>query len=154
MGRVESLSINAKQAGLDHRRSLNQVPAPTDNSSIAAADAYFVSVSADRNFALGCQKYFIAGWNTWELMEAAAGAPVLYGASLPLGVTGPQLIRGLMDKAVGYGLNVMRAWAHSVSDGYALQTAPSQFNEAIFRGLDYALDQARRRGLKARPLLC
>ncbi len=52
------------QAGLDHRRSLNQVQAPTDNSSIAAADAYFVSVSANRNFALGCQKYFIAGWNT------------------------------------------------------------------------------------------
>ena len=24
-------------------------------------------------------------------MEAAAGAPVLYGASLPLGVTGPQV---------------------------------------------------------------
>ena len=37
---------------------------------------------------------------------------------------------------------------------YALQTAPGQFNEAIFRGLDYALDQARRRGLKASSRLC
>ena len=54
-----------------------------------------------------------------------------------------------MDKAVGTGLNVVRAWAHSVSPEYALQTAPGVYSEAIFRGLDYALEQARRRGLKA-----
>ena len=53
-----------------------------------------------------------------------------------------------MDQAVETGLNVVRAWAHTVSPEYALQTAPGQFSEPIFRGLDYALDQARRRGIK------
>ena len=33
---------------------------------------------------------------------------------------------------------------------YELQPAQGQFNEAVFRGLDYALDQARAHGLKAR----
>ncbi len=28
----------------------------------------------------------------WELVEAGAGAPVLHGATLPLGMTGPQAI--------------------------------------------------------------
>ena len=53
-----------------------------------------------------------------------------------------------MDKATAAGLNLVRAWAHTVSPEYALQTAPGQYNEAVFRGLDYALDQARLRGLK------
>lgn len=60
-----------------------------------------------------------------------------------------QLIRSLMDTAVATGLNVVRAWGHSVSPEYALQTAPGQYSEAIFRGLDYAVEQARRRGIKA-----
>ena len=62
-----------------------------------------------------------------------------------------QLIRSIMDAAVASGLNVMRAWAHAVSPEYALQTSPGVFSEPIFRGLDYALDQARARGLKVRP---
>ena len=57
-----------------------------------------------------------------------------------------------MDAAVASGLNVMRAWAHAVSPEYALQTSPGAFSEPIFRGLDYALDQARLRGLKV-PIL-
>jgi hypothetical protein len=28
----------------------------------------------------------------WEVVEAGAGAPILYGASLPLGFTGPQVL--------------------------------------------------------------
>ena len=27
------------------------------------ADDYFVSISSNGNFALGCQTYFVAGWN-------------------------------------------------------------------------------------------
>lgn len=54
-----------------------------------------------------------------------------------------------MDTAVATGLNVVRAWGHSVSPEYALQTEPGQYSEAIFRGLDYAVEQARRRGIKA-----
>lgn len=59
-----------------------------------------------------------------------------------------------MDKAVATGLNVLRTWAHTVSPEYALQTAPGQFSEPIFRGLDYALDEARRRGIKVFTFAC
>ena len=59
-----------------------------------------------------------------------------------------QLIRNVMTKAREAGLNVVRAWATSASSNYALQTSPGNFSEPIFRGLDYALDQARQLDLK------
>ena len=43
-------------------------------------------------------------------MEAAAGAPRLAGSALPAGVTGPQLIRDVLDMAAGSGFTVVRAW--------------------------------------------
>ncbi|CAL5227333.1 g10275 [Coccomyxa viridis] len=116
---------------------------------LTGTDQYFVTVAPDGNFALNCQKVFIAGWNQWEVVEAAAGAPITHGATLPTGVTGPQLIRTLWDTAVENNLNLVRFFAFGVSPEYALQPSPGQYSEAIFRGLDYALEQLRTRGLKA-----
>ena len=59
-----------------------------------------------------------------------------------------QLVRTIMDEAAAAGLNLVRAWAHASSPEYALQPSPGRFSEPVFRGLDYALDQARQRGLK------
>ncbi|EIE27597.1 glycoside hydrolase [Coccomyxa subellipsoidea C-169] len=59
-----------------------------------------------------------------------------------------QLIREQMDAAVAAGFTVMRAWSHGVTQNYALQTSPGVYNEAMFRGLDFALDEARQRNVK------
>jgi len=59
-----------------------------------------------------------------------------------------QLIRSLWDTAVANNLNIVRFFAFAVSPEYALQPSPGQYSEAIFKGLDYALDQLRSRGLK------
>ena len=40
---------------------------------------------------VGCKKFYVSGWNQWEVVEAAAGALELFGASLPEGKTGPQV---------------------------------------------------------------
>ena len=56
-----------------------------------------------------------------------------------------------MDKAVANKLNVMRAFATAVDPTYPLASSPGQYNENMFRGLDYALDQARQRGIKVIP---
>ena len=61
-----------------------------------------------------------------------------------------QLIRDIMDLAVADQLTVLRTFAFATGAPYALQISPGSYNEAVFRGLDYALDQARQRGLKAR----
>ena len=63
-----------------------------------------------------------------------------------------QLIRNLMDKAVVVNLNVMRAFATAVDTYYPMEISPGVYNENVFRGLDYALEQARQRGLKVNLL--
>ncbi|KAK9860395.1 hypothetical protein WJX84_005375 [Apatococcus fuscideae] len=97
---------------------------------------------------IGCETFYPSIWNQWEVVAAAAGATQLSGARLPPYVTGPQLIRTLMDEAAQANLTVMRAWAVGVTSNYAIQTSPGVFNEAMFRGIDYALDQARQHNIK------
>eukprot|EP00891_Asterochloris_glomerata_P005372 jgi/Astpho2/5372/fgenesh1_pg.00075_%23_44_t len=84
----------------------------------------------------------------WEVVESGAGTPRLYGASLPVNMTGPQLLREVMDLAVSNNLTVMRIWAQSVDSLAALQISPGVYKEEMFRGLDYALDQASQRNIK------
>ena len=59
-----------------------------------------------------------------------------------------QLIRDVMSKGKAAGLNVIRAWATASSQPYALQPSNGTYSEAMFRGLDYALELARQQDLK------
>ncbi|GMH39935.1 hypothetical protein BSKO_07839 [Bryopsis sp. KO-2023] len=108
---------------------------------------YFIRIH-NGEFVEGCKRFRISGWNQWEVLEAAAGAPNLIGSSYPPGKTGPKMIRDMMEEGKAKGFNVMRIWAHSVSKQYALQISPGVYNEAMFRGLDYTLDLARKLGLR------
>lgn len=58
-----------------------------------------------------------------------------------------------MDAAAEAGLTVLRMWTPGVTPGYRLQTKPGVYNEAMFRGLDYVLDEARKRNLKVDIIL-
>ena len=110
---------------------------------------YFVRAQNGR-FVVGprCKPFYVSGWNQWEAMEAAAGVLELYGASLPSNMTGPGLVRSLLDKAQEYGLNVLRTWAHPVSPAYALMIRPGEYRESMWRGLDYLISEARLRNVR------
>jgi len=113
----------------------------------ATGPEYFIQIQ-DGGFVNGCNNFKIAGWNQWEVVESAAGAPSISGASLPPGMTGPQLVRTLLQRGSQLGLNVMRTWAHAVNAQYALQPKAGEFSEPTFEGLDYVLDEARKAGVK------
>ena len=68
------------------------------------------------------------------MVECAAGAPELSGATLPQGMTGPELLRQQMDAAASHNLTVMRFWVPGVSPAYALQTSPCVYNEGMLKG--------------------
>ncbi|KAL4437982.1 hypothetical protein ABPG77_004203 [Micractinium sp. CCAP 211/92] len=137
---------------LAEARQLHQSPAPPSQGGKwpdpSLADS-FVTVQ-DGDFVLGCQRFPISGWNQWEVMEAAAGAPRLVGSVLPPGQTGPEMVRALLDTAAQSGLTVVRAWAHGVSPSYPVQldNSGSSLNEGMLKGLDYFLSEAGKRGLK------
>lgn len=42
----------------------------------------------------------------------------------------------------------VRMWAHTITPGHAIQSAPGVWNEDILRGMDFVLAEARKRGLK------
>ena len=74
----------------------------------------------------------IAGLSVTQRL--CAGAPQLGGATLPQGMTGPQLLRQQMDVAVHHGLTVMRFWVPGVSPQFATQLSPGVYNEAMLEG--------------------
>lgn len=89
---------------------------------------YFVRIQ-DGEFVLGCNKFYSAGWNQWEVVDAAAGGPKLSGATIPTNQTGPTLIRSMLDAGVASGFNTMRFWGYAVNPQYTLQTKPGVYNE-------------------------
>ena len=66
--------------------------------------------------------------------------------------TGPGSVRSVLDTAIAAGLTLLRANAFAVDVDYAvLSQAPGggvSTNEGVLRGLDYVLDEARKRGLR------
>ena len=151
-----SLPITTTTTQLTRRYTLRVQEATTTSSSpqIDTTDLihYFVRVEGTKFIIRDgnncAHPFYISGWNQWETMEAAAGALELHGASLPQGVTGPAMVRQILDKAKQQGLNVLRTWGHPVSKEYALASAPGVYNEMVFRGLDYLLDECRKRGIR------
>jgi len=106
----------------------------------------FVRVSpSGKTFELNGKPFIFAGWNQWEVLEAASDAPAPF-RHLPL--PGREHIVRQMNEAVSVGLKVMRMWAHTITAGHAMQPEPGVFDESILQGLDFVLHEASKRGLK------
>lgn len=120
-----------------------------DNAAGLDLMEYFVKVEQGR-FVVGphCDLFYVSGFNMWEGVEQAAGVLRLYGASLPHNMTGQQLLRSQLRKAQKNGFNLIRTWANPVSLEYTLMDSPGSYNEMIFRGLDYLLDEARKHNIR------
>jgi mannan endo-1,4-beta-mannosidase len=69
-------------------------------------------------FELGGKPFAFAGWNQWEVLEAASDAPPPF-RHLPL--PGREHVVRLMNEAVENGLKVVRMWAHTITEGHAIQ---------------------------------
>ena len=112
-------------------------------ASAAGVGPEFVSVDG-LNFVYRDARFFYAGTNCYYLSYFSAD-PVRRGST-----------DDLLDLCRDRGFNVIRAWAFNDGgwnvDGYtnewAYQDTPtSVYNETALEGLDYAIDQAGRRGL-------
>ncbi|MBA0568925.1 hypothetical protein Golax_004125 [Gossypium laxum] len=82
--------------------------------------------------------FYINGWNSYWLMQESVWA-------------GPSRSRvsKMLKKGAEMGLTVCRTWAFNDGVGpNALQISPGVFNERVFRGLDYVIVEARKRGIR------
>ena len=62
---------------------------------------------------------------------------------------GSNYVTNVMDKAHDAGFNLFRLFAHGEETSFMLQTAPGQYDESIWRGLDYIIALAGSRGIRA-----
>lgn len=87
-------------------------------------------------------------FNAWEVLEAGSGASAFSGSILKQGASATEVLLSVLDIAARNGFTVMRAWAHGVTDAYATVTSSGDAIDGVLKGLDFALAEARKRGLK------
>ncbi|KAL4452406.1 hypothetical protein ABPG75_008068 [Micractinium tetrahymenae] len=125
----------------------------------------FVAQVDSGNFVVGsgdgtCSYIYPAGFNKFEFVEAGAAAPILYDARLTEpGLTGPAMVRRMLDQAAASKLSLLRMNAFAVDLFYKVlsQEVPGVSdpvaNEGVLRGLDYVLSEAQKRGIRVLPVL-
>lgn len=90
-----------------------------------------------KQFVLNGRPMYVNGANFYWLMTAAANP-----------YTRSQVTQ-VLEEAASVGLTVGRAWAFNDGIGYeTLQSSPGVFNEYVFRGLDFAVAEAKRFGIR------
>ncbi len=83
-------------------------------------------------------QYFFAGFNNYYQMVYAADEGLR------------PYVDEVQEEASAMNLRVMRTWAFNdgADEWNALQIAPGEYQEYVFEGLDYTLEEARQEGLR------
>jgi mannan endo-1,4-beta-mannosidase len=105
-------------------------------------------VSSDGlRFAVDCDAFYVAGWNSYTMLEAAAELP---SGTFGIDYTGRgrSLVISVLDDAQSRGLNTVRVWAFTVIKDRPIQLAPGVFDQQLLQGLDFIMDAARARGIR------
>ncbi|QDZ21967.1 glycoside hydrolase [Chloropicon primus] len=93
-----------------------------------------------------CQSLYLTGWNAWDITRAARISPRNHKTRG--GLTGEEAVRLQFQEANALGLNVVRAWAHTVDPAYRVMVSPGLYDEAGLEAIDYVLHQARESGVR------
>ncbi|GLT35177.1 hypothetical protein SLA2020_096510 [Shorea laevis] len=91
-------------------------------------------------FILDGEVFYVNGWNSYWFMVQS-----VEDYSRPR-------VGAMLQAGVKMGLTVCRTWAFNDGGYNALQISPGQFDERVFKALDYVIAEARQHGI--RLLLC
>jgi hypothetical protein len=94
-----------------------------------------------------CRPYYTAGFNAYELVEAAM---VSRRAETVDKQSGADIVDATLRDAAASGINTIRMWAHTTTSLYPFQTAPGVYDERGLKALDFVLETARKYGLQVR----
>ncbi|KAK3012206.1 hypothetical protein RJ639_012776 [Escallonia herrerae] len=87
-------------------------------------------------FVLNGSPFLFIGFNSYWLMDVASDPSQRYKVT--------QVLRD----AAAAGLSVSRTWAFSDGGGRALQISPGIYDERVFQGLDFAISEAIKYGVR------
>ncbi|GMH38699.1 hypothetical protein BSKO_06583 [Bryopsis sp. KO-2023] len=83
----------------------------------------------------------------WALVDTASWI-VRFPPAATNVVEGKNPIVWMMDEAVKAGFNMLRLFGHGAEPPYKLQISPGVYDENMFKGMDYILEEAGKRGIK------
>ncbi|XP_073134477.1 mannan endo-1,4-beta-mannosidase 7-like [Henckelia pumila] len=101
----------------------------------SAAEAGFVSTEGV-HFMLHGTPFYANGFNAYWLMLVASDKSQRYKVS------------SAFEEAAKHGLTIARTWAFADGGYSPLQYSPGSYNEQMFQGLDFAIAEAGRHGMK------
>ncbi|WOG97809.1 hypothetical protein DCAR_0417150 [Daucus carota subsp. sativus] len=87
-------------------------------------------------FTLNGSPYYANGFNAYWLMSVASDP------------SQRNKVSSTFQEAVSSGLTISRTWAFSDGGNQPLQSSPGVYNEQMFQGLDFVVNEARRQGIK------
>ncbi|KAE8668192.1 Mannan endo-1,4-beta-mannosidase 2 [Hibiscus syriacus] len=87
-------------------------------------------------FFLDGKPLYVNGWNSYWLMSHSVEEN-----------TRPK-VSAMLEAGAKMGLTVCRTWAFNDGGYNALQISPGQFDERVFKGLDYVIAEARQHGIR------
>ncbi|KAI3472866.1 hypothetical protein Pfo_031123 [Paulownia fortunei] len=101
---------------------------------IAYVEGSFVKTRGSK-FLRNGRPFYFNGFNAYWLMYMASDPSTRYK------------VTDTFFQASRYGMNVARAWVFSDGGYRALQTSPGNYNEDVFRGLDFVVAEAKKNGI-------
>ncbi|WCJ22572.1 Mannan endo-1 4-beta-mannosidase 4 [Euphorbia peplus] len=88
------------------------------------------------HFRINDKPFYLNGFNGYWMMYMAADPS-----------TRPK-VSSAFQQASKYGINVARTWAfRDGPEDRSLQTSPGSYNEAMFKGLDFVISEAKKNGI-------
>ncbi|MBA0828842.1 hypothetical protein Goarm_013473, partial [Gossypium armourianum] len=87
-------------------------------------------------FFLNGKPLYVNGWNSYWLMAHSVDE-----SSRPK-------VSAMLQAGAKMGLTVCRTWAFNDGGYNALQISPGQFDERVFKALDYVIAEARQQGIR------
>uniref|UniRef100_A0A7S2TAQ3 mannan endo-1,4-beta-mannosidase n=1 Tax=Chloropicon roscoffensis TaxID=1461544 RepID=A0A7S2TAQ3_9CHLO len=103
-------------------------------------DGQFVTVSNDSGTAV-CEPFFLAGWNSWDVTRV----PRIQSYR---SMNGQAALTQQLQTASQSGLNVMRAWAHTIDPSYPVMKSHGWYDEEGLKALDFLLSEANKYGIR------
>jgi len=89
-----------------------------------------------------CEPFFLTGWNSWDVTRVPR---IRYSND---STEGQQTLTRQLQTASQSGLNVVRAWAHTIDPSYPVMKSPGVYDEEGLKAIDFLLSEANKYGIR------
>mmetsp|Transcript_16658 Transcript_16658/g.42177 ORF Transcript_16658/g.42177 Transcript_16658/m.42177 type:complete len:478 (+) Transcript_16658:194-1627(+) len=137
------LLLSAKTASVD---GAVQHGAKHPESYIGETYSGFIKRFGDKLVDQNCREYFANGWNSWGLLEAAAGQEFALPDNWTEG--GREFVKANMETAKKTQFNTLRVFAHAISEEFPVQMSDGVYNEDALKAMDLIINEASKYGLR------